>query len=130
MIDYYNDLLENDEIREAVEKIDNKVSFEMQPFVERVLLNNTVDMYYYKALERAGVKAEEMLGKYASADFKKDYTHEDVVRILDETEYLWEDGNKNGTTDYFFDKAPGDDDVFDATFRGYDVTLERMHSDD
>ena len=30
MIDYYNDLLENDEIREAVEKIDNKVSFEMQ----------------------------------------------------------------------------------------------------
>ena len=116
-------------IRKAVEKIDNKVPFEMEPLVERVLLNSTFEMYYYKALERFGVKAEEMLNKYTSADFKKGYTEDDIRYLLDETEIAFGDGNKNATTDHYYDKLPGNRDSYSVSFRGYGVTLERVHSD-
>jgi len=130
--DYYDDLMENDEIREAFEKIDNKVSFEMEPFVMRFITNETAEMYYYKALERFGMKAEEILGKYDDSDVKKELTHDNFVAILDEIEFCWIDGNANATTDYVLDG--GLQELFSIvsiskSFRGYTVSFERRLAD-
>ena len=132
MSEYYYDLMEDPEIKKAFDKIDNKVSFEMEPFVLRFLTNSTAEMYYYKGLERMGMKADEILDKYAGSDVKKELTSENFEAMLDELEYCWEDGNKNATTDYVL--GGGLHELLeiysvDKSFRGYTFTFERTFAD-
>ena len=132
MSDYYEDLMEDPDIKAAFKKIDNKVSFEMEPFVMRFLTNSTAEMYYYKALEKFGMKADEILDKYEDASVKKEITHENFTDLLDEIQYCWEDGNANATTDYVLDG--GLKELFsivsiEKSFRGYTVSFERKFAD-
>ena len=132
MSDYYEDLMEDPDIKAAFKKIDNKVSFEMEPFVMRFLTNSTAEMYYYKALEKFGMKADEILDKYEGASVKKEITHENFTDLLDEIQYCWEDGNANATTDYVLDG--GLKELFsivsiEKSFRGYTVSFERKFAD-
>jgi hypothetical protein len=103
MAEYYDDLMEDPDIADAFEKIDNKVSFEMEPFVMNFLTNATVEMYYYKTLEKLGMRADQILDKYDDAAVKKELTEQNVIDVLDEIEHCWRDGNAYMTTDYVFD---------------------------
>ncbi|MBO5384155.1 MAG: hypothetical protein J6A30_07635, partial [Ruminococcus sp.] len=130
--EYYHDLMEDPDIKDAFLKIDNKVSFEMEPFFMRFLTNKTVEMYYYKGLERFGMRADEILDKYDNAEIKKELTSENFADILDEIEYCWVDRNANATTDYVFDG--GLKNLFSIvsiskSFRGFTVSVERTFAD-
>ena len=146
MSTYYDDLLENDEIREAVEKLDNKVDFDMMFFGEEKLQNATLEMYFLKALDRVGVKVEVLLEKYTSSKAYKEFTSEQFERIVNEMDKWWGDDkviidgdetkieNYYGTTDYvfdtFFEKIAGDDNVASASVKGFEMTITRFFADD
>ena len=145
MAQYYEDLLENDEIREAVEKIDNKVAFDMQFFVEEKLQTESLKMYFLKALERFGVKIEVVLEKYTNSSAYKEFTEEMFEKIVDEIDMWWGDDeveidgeaakieNFYGTTDYvfdtFFDKVAGEDHVASVSVKGFEMTVTRFFAD-
>jgi hypothetical protein len=145
MAQYYEDLLENDEIREAVEKIDNKVAFDMQFFVEEKLQTESLKMYFLKALERFGVKIEVVLEKYTNSAAYKEFTEEMFEKIVDEIDMWWGDDeveidgeaakieNFYGTTDYvfdtFFDKVAGEDHVASVSVKGFEMTVTRFFAD-
>lgn len=127
--DYYDDLMEDDEIRKAFEKLENKTSFEMEPLVLKFLTASTVEMYYYKILDRFGVKIDEILDKYSDSEAKKTVTSEDFDKILEELEYCWKDQNKNATTDYVFDGGLNNFfTIFDVSksFAGFTISVERV----
>ncbi len=125
---YYHDLMEDPDIKDAFMKVDNKVSFEMEPFFLRFLTNETIEMYYYKGLEKFGMRADVILDKYEGAEVKKEITHENFVDMLDEIEYCWLNDNKDATTDYVFDgglKNLFSIVYFEKGLKGYTVTVER-----
>ncbi len=147
IITYYNDLLSDPEIKAAVEKLDNKVSFDMMYFVESKIQNATLEMYYMKVLERLGVPAETLLSKYTNSAAYKEFTHEDFVALLDDLEYCWAtetvDGedieNANGTTDFVIDRIfeklgkAGEDKLeipgADKDVKGFNVKIVRFFAD-
>ena len=142
---YWNDLLSDPEIADAVEKLDNKVSFDMMYFVESKIQNATLEMYYLKALDRVGVPVENILSKYTNTKVYKEVTHEDFVKLLDQLEECWAtetvevDGvmmdvvNINGTTDYVFDnvleKVGGSGNKATATIKGFEMEITRFFAD-
>ena len=137
MAQYWDDLLSDPDIKGAVEKLDNKVSFDMMFFVEDKINNATLEMYFMKALDRVGVPAETFLGKYTNSKAYKELTHDDFVKLLDQLEECWEtvDGieNYNGTTDYVFDnvleKVGRSGNEAEAAFKGFEMTLTRFFAD-
>ena len=146
MEEYWNDLLSDPEIKKAVEKLDNNISFDMMYFVESKIQNATLEMYYLKVLDRAGIPVDNILDKYTGSKAYKELTHEDFVKLLDQLEYCWEtvdieiDGtivaveNANGTTDYVFDnvleKVGGSGDKAKATVKGFEMKITRFFADD
>ena len=142
MEEYWEDLLSDPEIKAAVEKLDNKVSFDMMYFVESKIQNATLEMYYLKVLDRVGVPVENMLDKYTNSKAYKELTHEDFVKLLDQLEECWEtvevDGeqvvNANGTTDYVFDnvleKVGLSGDKATASVKGFEMVITRFFADD
>ena len=132
MEEYFDDLMEDDEIREAFEKIDNKISFEMEPLVRRFITNQTLEMYYNKMLEKFGVKAEDILGIYDDKDIKEEITSENYEAMLKELEEFWIDGNSRVTTDYVLDGFYHNlfsIFSFSKTFKGYTISFERVFVD-
>ena len=142
MVTYWNDLLSDPEIKAAVEKLDNNVSFDMMFFVETKIQNATLEMYYLKILDKAGVPVENILSKYTNSKAYKELTSADFHKLLDQIEECWEtvdvDGvpvvNANGTTDYVFDnvleKVGSSGDVAQASFKGFEMTITRYFADD
>ena len=142
---YYDDLLEDDEIRKAVEKLDNKVDFDMMFFVEEKLQNKTLEMYYLKVLERFGVKVDVILEKYTGSAAYREFTKEQFEKIVDEIDLWWGDDevtvdgeetkieNYYGTTDYafdtYFEKIIGDDNVATISVKGFEMTVTRFFAD-
>ena len=132
MEEYFDDLMEDDEIREAFEKIDNKISFEMEPLVRRFITNQTLEMYYNKMLEKFGVKAEDILGIYDDKDIKEEITSENYEAMLKELEEFWIEGNSHVTTDYVLDGFYHNlfsIFSFSKTFKGYTISFERAFVD-
>jgi len=142
MEEYWEDLLSDPEIKKAVEKIDNKVSFDMMYFVEDKINNATLEMYFLKVLNKVGVPAESLLSKYTGSKAYKELTSEDFNKLLDQLEECWEtvdvDGemveNANGTTDYVFDnvldKVGSSGDVAEVSIKGFAMTITRFFADD
>ena len=137
MIEYYNDLLSDPDIKAAVEKIDNKVDFDMMFFVEEKLQNATLEVYYLKVLDRVGVPVQNILDKYTNSKAYKELTHADFVFYLDELEKAWEtvDGieNYNATTDYVFEnvleKVGNTGDKAQASIKGFEMIITRFFAD-
>ncbi len=137
MAQYWDDLLSDPDIKEAVEKLDNKVSFDMMYFVEDKINNATLEMYFLKVLNKVGVPAESLLSKYTNSKAYKELTSEDFNKLLDQLEECWEtvDGieNYNGTTDYVFDnvleKVGRSGNEAEAAFKGFEMTITRFFAD-
>ena len=139
-----------EKIAAAVEKLDNKVdsfkNFDMAFFVETKIQNATLEMYYLKILDKAGVPMENILGKYTNSKAYKELTHEDLEKLLCQLEECWAtveveiDGvmvpveNAIGTTDYVFDnvleKVGKSGNVAEAYIKGFGMKLTRFFADD
>jgi len=141
MEEYWDDLLSDPEIKKAVEKLDNKVSFDMMYFVESKIQNATLEMYFLKVLDKVDVLTEDLLNLYTGSAAYKELTSEDFGKLLDQLEECWEtvevDGegveNANGTTDYVFDnmleKVGSSGDVAEVGLKGFAVTVTRQFAD-
>ena len=141
MTEYWNDLLSDPEIKKAVEKIDNKVSFDLMYFAESKIQNATLEVYYLKVLERVGIPVQSFLDKYTNSKAYKELTSEDFTTLLDQFEECWAtvevDGvmveNANGTTDYVFDnmfeKVGKSGNVANAYIKGFEMTVTRFFAD-
>ncbi len=141
MEEYWEDLLSDPEIKRAVEKLDNKVSFDMMYFVESKIQNATLETYFLKVLDKVGVLTEDLLNMYTGSRAYKELTSEDFNKLLDQLEKCWEtvevDGvgieNYYGTTDYVFDnmldKVGNSGDVAQVGLKGFDVTVTRQFAD-
>ncbi len=140
MSDYYDDLISDPVVYDAIQKIDNKVSYEMMNFVETKIQNATLQTLYAKVLAKFGIPAETVLAKYTGSGAYKTYTHADYVNYLEELEKSFEKTADNydvgypQTTDKAFDKAHaliGDDDnEISVTYGGFNVVIEREIVDD
>ena len=114
----------------------------MMFFVESKIQNATLEMYYLKVLDKAGVPVENILSKYTNSKAYKELTSADFHKLLDQLEECWEtveiDGkpvvNANGTTDYVFDnvleKVGSSGDVATASVKGFEVIITRFFADD
>ena len=136
MIEYYEDLLSDPYIAEAVEKLDNKVSYDLMFFVEEKIQNATIEMYYLKVLERVGVPMETVLGKYTNSKAYKELTAEQFEFYVEEFDKCWAtvDGivNYYATTDYVFDnilEKLGNENKAMASFKGFEMELTRFFAD-
>ena len=149
MIEYYEDLLENDEIRKAVEKLDNKVDnykeFDMMFFVESKLQNATLEMYYLKVLDRVGVPVQNILDKYTNSKAYKELTSAEYRNLIEQLDECWGDDwieidgvptqveNYMGTTDYVFDnvleKVGNSDDDATLSVKGFEMSITRFFAD-
>ena len=90
---------------------------------------------------RVGVKAENLLGNYTSSGAYREFTEEQFDKLVEEIGNWWGeydvDGvmieNAYGTTDYvfdtFFEKVAGDDNVANASMKGFGVTVTRFFAD-
>ncbi len=135
MSDYYYDLISNATVKEALEKIDNGVPFEMMNFVETQVQNATLQVLFAKVLERAGVPAEAVLVKYTSSGMYNTYSPSEYANYLDTLGLIWEkseDGivDYKITTDVMFEKLnPKFESVnehkFTITFGEISVDVER-----
>jgi len=123
--EYYYDLLSDEVIADAVEKLDNKVSFDMMYFVETKLHSQLAEMLYMQFLNRLGVPAEMLLSKYVGSPAHKDYTEAEYDNYVEQLSEIWADTyTADDGLDNLF-KIAGDDDEAEIAIKGFSATVIR-----
>ncbi len=122
--DYYDALVEDEVIREAVEKLDNNIPFDMMFFVETKLNYELCEMFYMKMLDNLGIPDSMILADAGNVQ----YTEQDYDNYVERLEKIWSD---TYTVDDYFDEMLAEsesDDEIVIEMNGMSATVKRFIS--
>jgi len=122
--DYYEALLEDQVIKDAVEKLDNNIPFDMMFFVETKLNYELCEMFYMKMLDNLGIPDNMILADEGDVQ----YTEQDYDNYVERLEKIWSD---TYTVDDYFDEMlakSGQDGEIVIKMNGMSATVKRFIS--